>query len=399
MATRRKSRKSKQLQVEEDPDIKLAAAEEEIAQLRAELKKQRQKNLTVEPTFQLNLEPTDEVDKNNDNEEVNQSSSAPVTMQSKTDMQTSPQSLQSSIDFIQPASMPTRFPQSTSNFRAPPPRQVEFDGKRPWKSFIKPFKELTDACNWSEGETRFRLLNSLRDEAAEYAYSVLPQEVLNSLQLLERALEDRFGEKYSPNTYLAALEQRKLGLKESLAEYSADIKRLVLKGYQTADAITREIIGLRYFIKGLSDQQMTIAVGMRNPTTIDEAKEAVETFLTLRDEMGKPQNRVRAIQPAVEAPGAGNTNIKDNTTEPYITESQFKELLETLDKRFQGISKLVKGSQSGFRNKPGNISNREDRKKDFRCYNCDEEGHIARNCPKQGRNGNGEPKAIDKSEN
>ncbi len=68
---------------------------------------------------------------------------------------------------------------------------------------------------------------------------------------------------------------------------------------------------------------MTIAVGMPNPTTIDEAKEAVETYLTLRDEVGKPHTRVRAIQPAAEATVAGNTIIKDNATEPYITELEF----------------------------------------------------------------------------
>ena len=53
--------------------------------------------------------------------------------------------------------------------------------------------------------------------------------------------------------------------------------------------------------------------------------------------------------------------------------------MATLDKRFQGISKLVKESKSGFRSKPGN--DREVRKRDFRCFICDEEGHIARNCP------------------
>ena len=47
----------------------------------------------------------------------------------------------------------------------------------------------------------------------------------------------------------------------------------------------------------------------------------------------------------------------------------------TLDKRFQGISKLVKESKPGFRNKP------EVRKREFRCYTCEEEGHMARNCP------------------
>ncbi len=72
----------------------------------------------------------------------------------------------------------------------PLPRQVEFDGKKPWESFIKPFKAMALHCRWTEEKTCFRLLNCLNDIAAEYVYSVLPAETLDTLNLLEKALED-----------------------------------------------------------------------------------------------------------------------------------------------------------------------------------------------------------------
>ena len=107
---------------------------------------------------------------------------------------------------LQPLAAPAPQPQANQlvplpvnnryhNFRVPSPRQMEFDGKRPWGTFIKPFRELANACNWAGEERRFSLLHSLRDEAAEYVYSVLHQDTIDDLDLLERALEERFGEK------------------------------------------------------------------------------------------------------------------------------------------------------------------------------------------------------------
>ena len=79
--------------------------------------------------------------------------------------------------------------------------------------------------------------------------------------------------------------------KEKLADYVADIKRLVIKGYPTADAQTREKINVRHFLKGLPDQQTAVSVGMREPATIDEARQILEMYNSLRDEV--KNNRVR----------------------------------------------------------------------------------------------------------
>ncbi len=96
---------------------------------------------------------------------------------------------------------------------------------------------------------------------------------------------------------MASLEARKLQPKEKLSEYVADIKRLVIKGYPTADQQTRDTIGLRYFLKGLPDSQMAVAVGMNNPETLDEARTILDTYNSLRDETVKPP-RVRSVSPS-----------------------------------------------------------------------------------------------------
>ena len=76
-------------------------------------------------------------------------------------------------------------------------------------------------------------------------------------------------------------------MKESLTEYTADIRQLVVKGYPTADEQTRETIALGHFVKGLNDHQMVLSVGKCDPKTIEEARTAAEMYLALREETGK----------------------------------------------------------------------------------------------------------------
>ena len=96
---------------------------------------------------------------------------------------------------------------------------------------------------------------------------------------LERALEARYKEKLTSSSYVAELENRRMQTKEKLTDYVADIKRLVIKGYPTADAKTREKINVRPFLKGLPDQQMAVAVGMH------AARQILEMYKSLRDEV------------------------------------------------------------------------------------------------------------------
>ena len=184
-------------------------------------------------------------------------------------------------------------------YEIPLPRQLVFDAKMSWDSFIKPFVSTAMVCRWTEEEKLFRLTSSLRGEAAEYVFNQLSTEITRSFDGLIRALESRFRERRTSASYLNELENRKLLGKERLLEYVADIKRPVIKGYPTADELTRETITVRYFLRGLSDQQLAVAVGMKDPKTIDDAREMVETYNSLRDDVGRSQ---RVAQLSLKGP-------------------------------------------------------------------------------------------------
>ena len=144
----------------------------------------------------------------------------------------------------------------------------------------------------------------------EYTFGQIPPEALRDFSLLEESPESRYKEERTRSSYLAELENRRMQVKEKLADYVADSKRLVVKGYPTADEQTREKINVRHFLKGLPDQQTGISVGEREPATIDEARQILEMYNSLRDEV--KNNRVRAVQP-----GKAETQ--------YVTENRLRE--------------------------------------------------------------------------
>jgi hypothetical protein len=223
---------------------------------------------------------------------------------------------------------------------------------------------------WSQSERLFRLTNSLRGAAAEYAFSQLPSTVLTSYPELVEALEVRFKTTQPVSSYLAQIDNRKLGPKEKMSEYIADLRHLVLRGYPTADVGTRETIVVRHFMRGLPDQQVVLAVGMKEPKTVEEARAAVETYTSLKDDMSRG-HRIRAVQ---------------EKSPDFVTEKRLEEFRVGIESRmdtgFSELKQLITKQRSQQRppwkartpSDPNYAAGKE-------CYKCHEIGHFAKYCP------------------
>ena len=144
---------------------------------------------------------------------------------------------------------------------------------------------------------------------------------------------------------------------------------------------------MRYFLRGLSDQQLVVAVGMKNPKTIDDAREMVKTYNSLRDDVGRSQ-RVREVK-FVDISNKEillqrrqmKPNIKDSKC---LTVEESDNLIEQKLKQNRRESEVpIEKQKLPDSRRSKHITN----KNHIDCFNCQKLRHYANECPdKIGKN-------------
>jgi len=263
--------------------------------------------------------------------------------------------------------------------RCPPVKISSFSGSEDWATLITQFEVIANRFRWSEEEMLDQLLPRIEGPAAQFVFSQLRQDTLNSYKDLTYELRCRFQPIETARSFASKFSRRSQRQGEKLEDYAADLKMLYDKVHSYRDRRTRQEDLVRRFLDGLLDDEMKFELEFnKDPRTIDEAVYYAVTWVQLKGINRRKRNEARKVyEESDEEPDFDdrqalrrvNSDKKpDTNTEPTSAESvtdMLKEVLARLDKLEERKNKAIE---------------RAERKKTIICFNCSKQGHYAREC-------------------
>ncbi|CAG2246518.1 unnamed protein product [Mytilus edulis] len=288
-----------------------------------------------------------------------------------------------------------------------------YNGKEDWSTFLMQFEIIADRNNWDPRRQAEEILLILKDEAANFA-AELPYDTRSSFRLLSREMESRFGDNNLPETYRKELQTVRKGYKESTNEYAARIQTMVKKAYPGMNQQLFNSIAIEHMLNGLPDQSVAYDVLTKRPKTMEETINLVAWHTTCKNGI-KGKNQIRQIEVETE-----DRDVSYSTTEEldvrriggkrFVTEerlNQFgRDIKDSITTEVTKSIESIMDAKLNTQQAPKNFNYNKQNQRNFdprskwqnkdrfqtqkqnnnRCYNCQEEGHFARNCPKPRQN-------------
>ncbi|PRD34036.1 UNVERIFIED_CONTAM: hypothetical protein NCL1_15829 [Trichonephila clavipes] len=227
-----------------------------------------------------------------------------------------------------------------------------YEGKTNWEVYKIQFGIISAANRWTEEVKACQLLASLRGEAAEALQTLTDTELLN-LKSLYNALDLWFTQKVSKDFARLQMKTRHQKPEESLQEYAFEMQWLTTLAFSDFSANVREMICLEYFVHGLKDEEIQMAVRMAD---IKDLKSALLYALK--------------VETAIQASCIDHHSIQEARVPA-------DEPCETLC--IMGIEKLKEEMQAL-------IAERQNRRRrSITCWGCSESGYLRSNCPQNNK--------------
>ena len=238
----------------------------------------------------------------------------------------------------------------------------KFDGSSDWSDYLNHFEMVSLWNCWSDEEKAVQLSMSLTSAARQaWSDSFCDGRIPLTYDSLVSALTQRFKPEGQEEAFKAEFRHRVRRKDESFLEFGHNLRRLAIRAFPRINHMSREELVVDQFLVGLSEVDMRRHVSLSHPANVDQAITLATEFETVTQSFKSPlaakPKQVAAVSDVGATVGTGHGSSTDEL---------LKVLIDLVKKQNVGQK-----PRNGPRGKNPNIV----------CYNCQNKGHIAKNCP------------------
>ena len=276
---------------------------------------------------------------------------------------------------LQPVSGPVPS-RGTSSKRTVMPDK--FQGTTPLDEYLVHFELCAELNGWDNMEKAKYLAVCLRG-SAQCLLGTLQGSTLRDYTALVGALRERYGTEGQTEIFMAELQSRQQGPRESFQELADGVQRLVGKSYPQATTDTLRILSVQYFQRALVDKELRMRIKLAKPTTIRAAVlQAIEYEAIQRSERVVP--KVRQVAEAdVEVKPVAKPKVAKPAAKPKV-----QQVNSQPDGQLAEMMKLLTATLSNLKQAPPSSEQPQRRQRkplgEIQCFRCRAMGHFSSRC-------------------
>ena len=280
-------------------------------------------------------------------------------------------------------------------------KPTSYDGSSCWNDYAVQFEMLSEMNGWGDEVKAMYLAANLRG-SAQCVLGDLDDDSRHDYTALVTALNNRFGSNNQKELFRVQLKNRQRKREETLPELAQAIRRLTRLAYPSATYVLQETLSQEHFIDALPDGEIRWRVFQSKPGTLADAVRIaveLEAFQAADRQRGVTRKMARVIVPEQDKESEQSKEMKDIQGKILSLSDELGALTKALKNMTSGHKEGAGFTQTDkVTSSPAN-DQRNQAKNQYRqdgpnwrhhernnrgppaCWNCNELGHFARECP------------------
>lgn len=237
-----------------------------------------------------------------------------------------------------------------------------------WSDYLRHFETVAHWNQWNYREMGMQLAMSLKDDAQRIAADTQESTGYIDYNTLVKELNHRYNPAEREFTHRVEFRSRVKRSSETTTQFGYALRRLALKAFPNISRVCQEQLVLDQFVTGLGGTDLKRHVQFGHPQDLNKA-----IALATEYESFEQKSSFRSTKPQ-------NANVMSVNPEENVSVKEFRALCATIEQNTRELNSLKHGLSRENRDQAP-VARRPNGA--FRCYFCNMEGHMQRNCPRR----------------